>query len=118
GTYTLTVHSEDVATNYSANQSTTFIVDNTPPTVTITSAVPDPAKVGNVIITVTVTDALSGVAAAPTITVQQNGAAVSAPLTFTTCNSAFPTAGGATATCVYTYAVVGGRSEERRVGKA
>src|SRR5439155_65903 len=108
GTYTLTVHSEDVATNYSPNKSTNFLVDNTPPTINIVSALPDPAKVGNVVITVTASDTLSGVASAPTITVQQNGAVVSAPITFTTCSSAFPLAGGASVSCVFTYTVTAG----------
>src|SRR5207247_2386570 len=35
GTYTLTVHSEDQATNFSADQVTNFVVDRTPPVVNV-----------------------------------------------------------------------------------
>ena len=113
GTFTLEGLAVDRAGNIGTVVTHTFIVDSTPPTITITApAVNAIHRAGVATITVTITDATSGISVAPTVTVDQlNDATNVQTATFVSCTlpggtsfsgPTYPT----TATCTYTYSVL------------
>ena len=80
GIYWLHIGAVDNAGNLSETDSYKFEVDTTSPTLTAVAS-PNPAKAGNITITLSSNESLTGT---PTVTVRQNGQGASTPITVNT----------------------------------
>lgn len=118
GVYNLKVTLTNLASFTGSDiETNSLVIDNTAPTITVTTPSPDPARAVPVSFTVTYADTLGtantnsgfNFTALPTVTVQQTGASAS-PATATSCSPAVPTVPTSThpmwptsVVCVYSY---------------